>query len=68
MSAAAPFPAERRIVCARCGMAFVCGSGGGNGRCWCADESTRLPMPAPGAADCLCPSCLRAALRAGDAA
>jgi hypothetical protein len=68
MSATAPFPAERRIACARCGTAFVCGSGGSNGRCWCADETARLPVPALRADDCLCLSCLQAALRTGGAA
>jgi hypothetical protein len=29
------------------------------------EETVRLPMPAPGAADCLCPACLRATLAAG---
>ena len=52
----------RRLACARCGMAFECGSGGSEGAdCWCMDESYRLPMPEQDASDCLCPACLRAA-------
>jgi hypothetical protein len=50
----------RDLVCARCGAAFTCGSGGKDGRCWCADEDFRLPMPPAADQDCLCPSCLRA--------
>jgi hypothetical protein len=50
----------RRLVCARCGTSFECGSGGSEGACWCMDESYRLPMPEAGASDCFCPACLRA--------
>lgn len=49
----------RELTCARCGAGFACGNGGRDGRCWCADEEFRLPMPAPDQGDCLCPSCLR---------
>jgi len=48
----------RALTCAQCGSTFGCGLGGD---CWCADESFRLPVPAVGSADCLCPTCLRAA-------
>ncbi len=48
----------RDLTCARCGAAFTCGTGGRDGRCWCAEEAYRLPMPTEGD-DCLCPSCLR---------
>jgi hypothetical protein len=70
MNSPSRIASERRIACARCGASFVCGSGGRDGGCWCGDEPARLPMPALAAKDCLCPSCLRAALRqqAGDAA
>ena len=52
---------QRRLACSRCGAAFECGSGGGDGdACWCMDERYRLPMPEAGAGDCLCPACLRA--------
>jgi hypothetical protein len=51
-------PDPRRIICAGCGSLFACGLGGD---CWCTDEGFRLPVPAVGAADCLCPTCLRAA-------
>lgn len=48
----------RALTCASCGAAFSCT---GDVGCWCAAESFRLPMPAlNSAADCLCPSCLRA--------
>jgi hypothetical protein len=53
------FPAQRETVCARCNAAFVCGAGH-DGRCWCADEAYRAPMPLSAGEDCLCPSCLRA--------
>jgi hypothetical protein len=49
----------RSLTCARCGAAFECGST--VGRCWCAEEDFRLPMPADSSEDCLCPACLRAA-------
>ena len=54
----------RTLACMRCGTAFGCNLGGD---CWCADESFRLPLPAGGAEDCLCPDCLRklAGQRAG---
>ena len=52
---------ERRIVCARCGTTFGCGAN--TGRCWCGDEAYRMPMPTTPDADCLCPTCLRAAAR-----
>jgi len=54
--------ALRRLTCARCGGEFDCGLGGD---CWCAAEPFRLPMPdSAAAADCLCPTCLRAAAAA----
>jgi len=49
----------RRLVCARCGAAFQCGSE--TGGCWCADEAFGLPLPADPSEDCLCPACLRQA-------
>ncbi|TMJ06250.1 MAG: hypothetical protein E6G97_00880 [Alphaproteobacteria bacterium] len=50
----------RRLVCARCGAAFECGSAVGT--CWCAEEDFRLPMPAAESGeDCLCRECLRRA-------
>jgi len=53
----------RALTCARCGVAFECGST--VGKCWCAEEDFRLPMPPAGSAeDCLCPTCLRAAAEA----
>ena len=53
----------RRLACARCGTEFECGST--VGKCWCAEEDFRLPMPPAGSDDdCLCPKCLRAAARA----
>ena len=51
---------QRSLNCARCGTAFTCGAGGDDGRCWCAAESFRIPMPADAAEDCLCPTCLQA--------
>jgi hypothetical protein len=57
---AAPAPRPRLLACARCGVAFECGSE--VGACWCAAEDFRLPMPAAGSGeDCLCPACLRKA-------
>src|SRR6187397_2820314 len=51
-------PEPRRLACARCGDAFDCGSA--VGKCWCAEEEFRLPMPAADSGeDCLCPACLR---------
>jgi hypothetical protein len=49
-------PEPRALACPRCGTAFTCDL---SGRCWCAVEAARLPMPAEGE-DCLCPACLRA--------
>jgi len=57
-------PVPRRLACARCGTAFDCKLGG---ECWCSAEPYRLPVPDAGAADCLCPACLRAAARQGAA-
>jgi hypothetical protein len=51
----------RRLACARCGATFECGSGGRDGACWCAAENFRMPMPANGDEECVCPICLRAA-------
>ncbi|MPZ41030.1 MAG: hypothetical protein GEU95_23895 [Rhizobiales bacterium] len=53
--------APRRLSCARCGAAFDCSLGG---RCWCASEPYRFPMPDSTAEDCLCPACLKAAAAA----
>jgi len=53
---------ERNLICPRCGAAFVCGSGGHDGQCWCADQPRLLPVPELRAEDCMCPNCLRAAL------
>jgi hypothetical protein len=63
MIPAQPLPL-RQLACARCGAAFECGSASADGTCWCMEETVRLPMPAPGAADCLCPACLRSAASA----
>jgi len=53
----------RDLTCARCGAAFGCGAA--TGACWCFEEEFRLPMQsADNAADCLCPSCLRAHAKA----
>jgi ribosomal protein S14 len=53
-----PNSAAQRIVnCSRCGAAFTCDL---SGRCWCMDETAKLPMPVDGE-DCLCRDCLRAA-------
>jgi len=49
---------QRKLNCPRCGATFTCGVN--EGRCWCADESYRVPMPATADQDCLCPACLRA--------
>jgi hypothetical protein len=46
----------RHVICARCGQAFECNTGGD---CWCAAEPYRLPLPE--GRDCLCPDCLRSA-------
>lgn len=50
-------PTARRVTCAGCGAVFGCGL---SGDCWCADADFRLPLPDDGAADCLCPDCMRA--------
>jgi hypothetical protein len=50
-------PPSRRVVCSGCGAEFTCAL---SGRCWCAEEPVRLPMP-PGTEDCLCRDCLRKA-------
>jgi hypothetical protein len=54
-------PRARRLACSRCGAEFGCDL---SGTCWCAEETTRLPMPTAGE-DCLCRDCLR---KAADAA
>ena len=54
------FENDQRLACARCGTAFDCALGG---ECWCLAEPYRLSVPDAGAADCLCPACLRAAAR-----
>jgi len=46
----------RALLCERCGITFTCDP---LGRCWCMDESIRLPMPG-GSSDCICRNCLRA--------
>ena len=61
MIPAAPLPL-RTLTCERCGASFQCGTGGSEGRCWCMEETARLPMPETNAGDCVCPACLRAAL------
>lgn len=48
---------RRTLTCARCGAPFTCDL---SGRCWCMDETAKLPMPAEGE-DCLCRACLQAA-------
>ncbi len=52
--------AIRNLACGRCGKAFVCGTGGHDGGCWCMDEEFRVPMPQAAAQDCLCKACLQA--------
>ena len=51
-----PSENPRRIACEKCGTEFTCSL---SGPCWCREESFRLPMPAGGGGDCLCPDCLR---------
>jgi hypothetical protein len=63
MNATVRMASERRLACGRCGAAFVCGNGGRDGQCWCADEPKLLPLPANSSEDCLCPACLHVALR-----
>jgi hypothetical protein len=47
--------------CSRCGAGFMCGARVADGLCWCND----LPAIALSeGADCLCPSCLAAAVEA----
>jgi hypothetical protein len=48
-------PAARRLSCSGCGTEFICEL---SGNCWCAEETTKLPMPTEGR-DCLCRECLR---------
>jgi hypothetical protein len=40
--------------CSACGTEFSCDPAG---RCWCAEQDFRLPMPTEGQ-DCLCRACL----------
>ena len=51
---------RRTLTCSRCDGAFGCNP---VGKCWCSDESFKLPSPLPGTfasyGDCLCPKCLR---------
>jgi rubredoxin len=48
----------RELHCPQCGAAFVCGTGGRDGGCWCADLP---PLPRlDDDSDCLCPACLAA--------
>ncbi|WP_246775156.1 cysteine-rich CWC family protein [Bradyrhizobium diazoefficiens] len=53
-------PEPRRLACSRCGAEFGCDL---SGKCWCAEEAAKLPMPAKGE-DCLCRACLREAAEA----
>jgi HAD superfamily hydrolase (TIGR01509 family) len=48
-------PPGRRLACAECGTEFVCDL---SGECWCAAETSVLPMPMT-SGDCLCRDCLR---------
>ena len=50
------YAAQRALACPRCEALFTCDL---SGRCWCMDETAKLPMPVEGE-DCLCPACLRA--------
>lgn len=63
MSGQPAFEPWRQLVCERCGHSFGCNNDG-SGRCWCGQESFRLPQPLPPGVgpfgDCLCPTCLRA--------
>ena len=49
-------------ICPRCGGTFFCGAQAGT-TCWCA-VSPRLTFIDPSLPDCLCPTCLNAALLA----
>jgi hypothetical protein len=51
----------RRLACSACGTEFSCDL---SGRCWCMEETARLPMPAEGG-DCLCRDCLHAMAETG---
>jgi len=57
-----PLQSSGRRACPVCGAAFTCGILAGADRCWCADVQPVLPVPlAAAGAECLCPTCLRAA-------
>jgi iron complex transport system substrate-binding protein len=47
--------------CSRCGTEFLCGPVNGRENCWCDDLPPVGPV-AGGDHDCMCPSCLRAAI------
>lgn len=49
-------------ICQRCQEPFTCGSGGQDG-CWCMDLPRQASLD-PALGDCLCASCLKAALQA----
>jgi hypothetical protein len=52
---APPAGRPRRLICARCGIAFECRLGAD---CWCAAEPRRVALPTDDG-DCVCPACLR---------
>lgn len=60
------FPAHRRKmncktkICEICGNEFSCNANGVHGKCWCEDLPPLPPVPGR---DCLCPDCLKNAIR-----
>ena len=54
--------APETTSCTQCGRPFHCGAND-EGGCWCATGfAPVLPVPAKGAAGCLCPDCLGRAI------
>ena len=54
-------PKVKQKQCQQCGAVFTCGSGGDAGGCWCQNYPPVMTLPKSNA-DCLCESCLRAAI------
>jgi AraC family transcriptional regulator len=48
-------------ICGRCGGSFTCDAA--SGKCWCFDLPKVMPIPGEAPSGCLCPACLREAIK-----
>ncbi|MCB2201064.1 cysteine-rich CWC family protein [bacterium] len=57
-----PFRGNPRRTCPQCGAAFTCDLAAGKKDCWCTAFPPLMPLD-ENAKECLCPECLKKAIK-----